>query len=484
MARIFRQTYTKPLPAEAEIFTRRGKKYAHFKDGRGKTVKAPLSEDGNNVIRETDKWYIEYKDADGTIKKVAGFRDRQATEQYASKLERDAEHVRSGYKPKEHKQLNRPLKEHLEEFKQYLQNKGTSEKQAQQVYNRAFRILEGCGFAQWSDIRASKVQSFLAGLRADKESKRGISAQTSNGYLQAIKSFCKWLQGERRAPENPLEPLQGLNVKTDRRHDRRALTERECQTLLQVTATQDARFGMTGVERALLYQTALESGLRATEIQTLTISSCSLDVVPPTLTVKAAYSKHRREDVQPIPHALTDSLKDYIEGRPVEELLFPTMPKVDKLAKMLRADLEDAEIPYEDDAGRVVDFHALRHTYITNLARSGVHPKIAMDLARHSDINLTLARYSHTLVADRSKALGALPKLTEDTNEPAIQKATGTYDVKPETPILEAETTSRATSGETSSLNCIPNKELAEPAKRLENRCTERYRGFESLLLR
>lgn len=53
MARIFRQTYTKPLPAEAEVFTRKGKRYARFKDGRGKTVTAPVSLDGAKVIRET-----------------------------------------------------------------------------------------------------------------------------------------------------------------------------------------------------------------------------------------------------------------------------------------------------------------------------------------------------------------------------------------------------------------------------------------------
>ena len=90
MARIFRQTYTKPLPEGAEIFTRKGRKYARFKDSRDKSVTAKLSHDGTKVIREAPKWYIEYKDADGTIKKVAGFKDRQATVQYANELERDA----------------------------------------------------------------------------------------------------------------------------------------------------------------------------------------------------------------------------------------------------------------------------------------------------------------------------------------------------------------------------------------------------------
>ncbi|MFW5690732.1 MAG: tyrosine-type recombinase/integrase, partial [Planctomycetota bacterium] len=49
----------------------------------------------------------------------------------------------------------------------------------------------------------------------------------------------------------------------------------------------------------------------------------------------------------------------------------------------------------EDDRGRVVDFHALRHTFISNLARAGVHPRNAQALARHSTIDLTMNVYTH-----------------------------------------------------------------------------------------
>jgi hypothetical protein len=37
-------------------------------------------------------------------------------------------------------------------------------------------------------------------------------------------------------------------------------------------------------------------------------------------------------------------------------------------AAMFRQDRDTAGIPERDDAGRVADFHALRHTFITNLA--------------------------------------------------------------------------------------------------------------------
>ena len=60
---------------------------------------------------------------------------------------------------------------------------------------------------------------------------------------------------------------------------------------------------------------------------------------------------------------------------------------------MLRPDLEAALIDYVDDAGRYADFHSLRHTTGSLLAASGVHPKIAQEIMRHGDINLTMSLY-------------------------------------------------------------------------------------------
>ena len=86
---------------------------------------------------------------------------------------------------------------------------------------------------------------------------------------------------------------------------------------------------------------------------------------------------------------------------------------------MLRADLKTADIPYRDENNRVADFHALRHTFVTNLVSGGVHPKVAQTLARHSTITLTMDRYSHTHHNQLSQALSALPDLPTATPNPA-----------------------------------------------------------------
>ena len=66
-------------------------------------------------------------------------------------------------------------------------------------------------------------------------------------------------------------------------------------------------------------------------------------------------------------------------------------------------------LQYCDENGLYADFHANRHTFITNLAKAGVHPKLAQSIARHSDVNLTMGIYSHVEVAEQAEAMNTLP---------------------------------------------------------------------------
>jgi hypothetical protein len=91
-----------------------------------------------------------------------------------------------------------------------------------------------------------------------------------------------------------------------------------------------------------------------------------------------------------------------------------------------REDREASDfLRYTDHAGRKADFHSLRHSFVTNLASSGVHPKMAQTLARHSTITLTMDRYSHCLRGAEPAALAMLPDLTSPASGQA-QRATGT----------------------------------------------------------
>lgn len=106
------------------------------------------------------------------------------------------------------------------------------------------------------------------------------------------------------------------------------------------------------------------------------------------------------------------------------------MPGRDRTAKMIKADLADADIDYVDDAGRYADFHSLRHTTGSLLAASGVHPKVAQSIMRHGDINLTMSLYTHIFRGQESEAVAKLPDLSLPSKEKQRAVATGTDDEK------------------------------------------------------
>ena len=98
-----------------------------------------------------------------------------------------------------------------------------------------------------------------------------------------------------------------------------------------------------------------------------------------------------------------------------------------KAAEMLRRDLDAAGLSVEDAAGHVLDFHSRRHTFGTNLAKAGVAPKMAQELMRHSDINLTMGTYSHVGLYDLDEAVQLLPEIP--TIDP-VDFATGTANAE------------------------------------------------------
>ncbi len=312
-------------------------------------------------------------------------------------------------------------------------------------------MVEGCKFKKLSDLNAGRVAGWLADRRKPKTDKdgndlAGLSVASSNHYLVAVKSFGHWLVKDRRSPENPFAHLSRLNARVDVRHERRALTQKELEGLIGAAEKSDETFrGMDGSTRAMLYRLAAMTGLRASELASLTPASFDLTSDPPMVTVQAACSKHRREDVLPIHLDLAARLRQWLtererpqgdqrtvlafdraacHGQAKLERLFPGT-WAEKAAKMLRLDLEGAKIAYVTDAG-IADFHSLRHTFISNLVAGGVHPKLAQQLARHSTITLTMDRYSHVGLLDMNTALESLPNIV--TPDSQTMRATGTTD--------------------------------------------------------
>lgn len=255
------------------------------------------------------------------------------------------------------------------------------------------------------------MQNYLGRLRNNG---KGISHRTYNAYLQVIKQFCYWMVQNRRAAESPVQHLKTFNVETDRRRRRKTLSVEELQKLLQVTRDGPVRFGMSGYERYLLYWFAVETGLRAKEIRTLKVRDFNLEKL--TVTIQAGYSKHRKEDIQPLKPKLAVELKEFFRNKPPETKVFGgsyrTLTK--RTAGMLKEDLAEAKIPYTKD-GETFDFHALRHTFITNL-RFTPSRYVAQKLARHRSSAMT-DRYMHIELQDERAALESMPDVSPPTKK-------------------------------------------------------------------
>jgi integrase len=357
------------------------------------------------------------------------------------------------------------LTQHIDDWKAAILADGSTAEHAEKTTGRASRLFDTCGFKTFSDIDSHEVLIALADMRKDRTSPtgkvtRGISPQTSNFYLQAAKQFCVWMASplNKRAYQSPLVGMEKLNVTTDRRHDRRPLSPEELHWLLDTTERGYSkpgpdgklllivqvvdRYGMSGPDRAMLYRVAVETGFRSSELRSLIRASFQLGV-DPNVTIAAAYAKNRRRDTLPLKLDTAAMLEKHFTGKMPVAPVF-VMPKTDQIIHMFRADLEaahtawiaaagsqqerteragDTFLAYCDDAGRYADFHALRHTFISNLAAGGVHPKTAQRLARHSTITLTMDRYTHLRREDLAGALDTLPDLS---SKPQSAVATGT----------------------------------------------------------
>jgi len=346
MARVYKPKYIKPIPTGAKIIQHKGKPHVRYPCRDGGTVLCKVTKDGQRCLVPWQKWRVEYRDADGIIRRVTGYTDRPATDQLAARLERQAARQQEGMGSGYDEHLRRPLAEHLDDFEKALAAKGNTADYVKLTVTRIRTLTAGCKFQRIGDIRASRVAEWLAEQR-----EQGLSVQTSNAYLTGIKGFCRWLVRDRRAPDTPLAHLQGGNVKTDRRHDRRELSLEELQRVLQAARQSEVTCqGFSGIDRAALYATACGTGFRASELASLLPESFDLNTDPPTATVGAGYTKNKRLVVQPLPPDLADLLRAFITDKPAGQPVWPGSWAARRhAAEMLRVALKASAVPYAID---------------------------------------------------------------------------------------------------------------------------------------
>ncbi len=146
------------------------------------------------------------------------------------------------------------------------------------------------------------------------------------------------------------------------------------------------------------------------------------------MAVEAKNAKNRDPDVLPRRPALAAKLAAWrtSRGGGPDDYVFTQAASWRDTHIVIGQDLAAAKIP----AGRTiidggvkrraeVDFHSLCVSFVTGLARGGVHPRKAQQLARHSSVDLTMNVYTNLRTAELASAVATLP----DPDAPAARAA-------------------------------------------------------------
>lgn len=362
---------------------------------------------GKDKRKKGAPYHIEYVDHDGKTRRRKGFSDKGLTMQLAARIENEVMLRKQGLIDPEQERIaarrRTPLSTHLNDFERSLRRKGNTDDHVTRTINRIKRIIADAGMETVADIDVESVEEVLGEMLEYDE----IGHRTYNHYVQAIDSFCRWMVPDRML-SNPLARIAKLNTEVDVRHQRRALSEHEVARLLQSARESGIRIQTyDGELRARVYLVSYMTGLRRRELASLTPTSFDLSSNQPTVVVEAACSKHRKKDTLPLHPELVKMLAEWLPAIRPNESLFPKLDRR-KAWLMVKKDLERVGIPYKNEHG-VADFHAAgRHSYVTGLLRNGASLPEAKELARHSDVKMTM-RYTHIGIADQAKALASLP---------------------------------------------------------------------------
>ncbi len=299
------------------------------------------------------------------------------------------------------------LADYLSGFMGNLRIKRCTDEHLRRVENRIKYICEQCKFDVVSDLDATRFAAYMNGLL--------ISTKTKRHHIACFKQFINYLSEIGRLPKNNFKLIKLPKVlQADQRHPRRALTADEVARLIRAAENGLPFRGISGAERALIYRLAVETGLRYNEIKTLKVSD--FDFKAGTVEVRDANEKARRGAVLLLRKTTAGIIKDFLRNKTPQSAAF----MLKKGYLMIQTDLEatairDKEgkvlteaIPYEVD-GKFADFHSLRHSTASLLIQTGANPKVIQSLMRHTDINLTLSKYTHLYAGQQRETIESLP---------------------------------------------------------------------------
>jgi integrase/recombinase XerD len=236
---------------------------------------------------------------------------------------------------------------------------------------------------QVADIDADLVAHFLT----DLEKTRGNRARSRNTRLAAIRSFFKYV-----AVNEPqlLHHCQRVLAMPAKRHEKRAIDYLDRDEIEAVIAAPDLSTWHGRRDRAILVL-MLQTGLRVTELVTLTCSDIGLGAGPHVRCM----GKGRKERATPIRKDSIKLLRDWLaerKGKTDDPLFISTRGtwlSRDAVEDIVRRHVETAWKTCRSLRSKRVTPHVLRHSAAMQLLHSGVDRTVIALWLGHESVETT-----------------------------------------------------------------------------------------------
>ena len=312
MGTVFKKTFTKPLPAGAETFVRKGERFARWKDRKGKTRTAPLTVGKDGSERIVTRIAVLRRQVPRRRRRGAALSRPAAVTKPPPGKCWPTWNARPNWcartssprpKPPSANIRRQPWANTSPPTLTYLEAKGRDEESPRRTRAATCTDSPPIVPSRRSPTYAAKPWSAGLPLRRRPAWGRGPGTATSVPPL----AFCNWCVETNRLTVNPFDAVPKANEKADPRRQRRAMTEHELVKLLAVarerpllealTVRKGPRTGRAlrrraprsarrrlerlGRERALIYKTLVLTGLRKGELASLTVAQLHLDDAVP-----------------------------------------------------------------------------------------------------------------------------------------------------------------------------------------------------------
>ncbi|HEY5290036.1 MAG TPA: tyrosine recombinase, partial [Caulobacteraceae bacterium] len=220
---------------------------------------------------------------------------------------------------------------------------------------------------------------------------RGLAPSTAARRRAAVRQFYRFVIGEGWRPDDPSRRVAAPRLG---RPLPRILSREEMERLIAAALGAGEA---AGARLAAMVELAYASGLRVSELTSLTLASVAGD--PAYLIVKGKGGKER---LAPLGERAREAVKAYLQhrsafaggGGKASPWLFPSRGRAGRLTPRRFAQLLGQAAVGAGIDPRRVSPHVLRHAFATHLLEGGADLRVVQTLLGHSDIATTQI-YTH-----------------------------------------------------------------------------------------